>query len=103
MAVLDQKPGSGGQIGGEVGMKMSTCPDSTCIHRDTFGHCTQETCVLSKVKFLEELVGLNCELCKYDLDDGDYLYQRISQDHAIVFEEIVAHYCPACGRKLERR
>lgn len=48
-------------------------------------------------------IKTECTLCKYDLDDEDYLYKEYSQDGAIVFEEIICHYCPVCGRKLTRR
>ena len=77
-------------------MVASTCPDSTCRFRNRFGFCTQSVCLLPEK-------SVKCELCEYDLDDGDYLYQRNSQDHALVFEEIIAHYCPCCGRKLTKR
>ena len=82
-------------------MMTSTCPDSTCGFRNRFGFCTQSVCLLPE-KREKATASIRCELCKYDLDDGDYLYQRSSQDHALVFEEIIAHYCPVCGRKLTK-
>ena len=82
----------------------STCPDSTCRYRNSFGFCSCTACInRSHITVLESAPVVTCELCKYDLDDGDYLYQRNSQDHAMVFEEVVVHYCPVCGRKLTKR
>jgi len=83
-------------------MMTSTCPDSTCLFRNRFGFCTQTVCILPE-KREKDTVFIGCELCKYDLDDGDYLYQSSSQDYAIVYEQIIAHYCPCCGRKLTKR
>lgn len=83
-------------------MMTSTCPDSTCRFRNAFGFCSQTACTHSYEEVQKAYAIVNCELCKYDLDDGDYLYQRTSQDHAMVFEEVVVHYCPVCGRKLGR-
>ena len=83
-------------------MITSTCPDSTCGFRNHFGFCTQTVCSHPEIRE-KATVSIKCELCKYDLDDGDYLYQRSSQDHALVFEEIIVHYCPVCGRKLTKR
>ena len=84
----------------------STCPDSTCNFRNIFGNCTLNTCVYSQMltNVVPEVeTNITCSLCKYDLDDEDYLYKEYSQDGAIVFEEIICHYCPVCGRKLTRR
>lgn len=82
----------------------STCPDSFCRFRNNLGYCSATVCIYhppkdDRFKPVEPSTQ-KCELCKYDLEDGDYLYQRGSQDHAMVFEEIIVHYCPACGRKL---
>lgn len=82
----------------------STCPDSTCNYRNLSGYCTINTCVYSQnlANVIPE-EKITCTLCKYDLDDEDYLYREYSQDGAIIFEEIICHYCPVCGRKLTRR
>ena len=81
----------------------STCPDSFCRFRNSFGYCSVTECIYhppeDRFKSVE-LPAQECKLCKCDLKDGDYLYQRGSQDHAMVFEEIIVHYCPVCGRKL---
>lgn len=79
----------------------SKCPDSTCDFRNVLGNCTLCTCVYSQIP--TNATPEACSLCKYDLDDEDYLYKEYTQDGAIVFEEIICHYCPACGRKLTRR
>ena len=83
---------------------MSTCPNATCSLRTIFGYCSSTTCVQRMNQTLENTGNINtmCDLCKYDLEDGDYLYQRSSQDHAMVFEGVVVHYCPVCGRKLNK-
>lgn len=84
-------------------MTTSTCPDATCAYKNTFGYCTISRCVHSvESTTTNNNVSVCCDLCKYDLEDGDYLYQRSSQDHAMVFEEVIVHYCPVCGRKLKR-
>lgn len=84
-------------------MMTSTCPDNTCKYRTKNGFCSQTVCMNQKSITVSQWPVETCQLCKYDLDDGDYLYQRNSQDHAMVFEEIVVHYCPVCGRKLKGR
>lgn len=78
----------------------STCPDSTCSLRNSFGYCSVTACTHRNDY---RIVGpvINCELCKYDLGDGDYLYNSRSSDHALLFEKVIVHYCPVCGRKLK--
>lgn len=81
----------------------STCPDSFCRFRNSLGYCSTTACIYhppeDRFKPVEPSIQ-ECKLCKYDLKDGDYLHQFGSQDHAMVFKEIIAHYCPVCGRKL---
>ena len=84
----------------------STCPDSTCSFRNSSGYCSLTACVMQhefEIPKNNKYIKAECNVCKYDLDDEDYLYKEYSQDGAIVFEEIICHYCPVCGRKLIRR
>ena len=79
------------------------CPDLTCSFRNSSGHCNLTACVMQHEFETIKNIKTECTLCKYDLDDEDYLYKEYTQDGAIVFEEIICHYCPVCGRKLTRR
>ena len=87
-----------------MGMITSTCPDVTCSYRNSFGYCSVSACINRPdvQTNVHSIISVVCELCKYDLEDGDYLYQRRSYDHGITFDEIVVHYCPVCGRKLAK-
>ena len=83
-------------------MTTTTCPDATCSYRNRFGNCSITACIIRPDTQTDVRINtaVTCSLCKYDLEDGDYLYQRGSHDHGIVFDEIIIHYCPVCGRKL---
>ena len=78
---------------------ISTCPDATCGYRNAFGYCSQTACIKGN-RIPQPVSTVRCDLCKFDLEDGDYLYHRTSSDHALIFEEIIVHYCHLCGRKL---
>ena len=80
-------------------MKTSCCSIPFCEYRNSYGYCSLNSdCVKFKTT---SAIDTGCDFCKYDLEDGDILYNRTSADHAIVYEEVVVHYCPVCGRKLK--
>ena len=78
----------------------STC--STCPHRNEYGYCSLTACISRNIT-LQPVVMAKCNLCEHDLKDGDHLHHITGTNNAIVFEEIVAHYCPVCGNKLKGR
>ena len=81
----------------------STCPDSFCRFRNNLGYCSVTACIYHPPEDgfnPVELPAQECKLCKCVLKDGDYLYQFSGKDNAMVFREIIVHYCPVCGRKL---
>lgn len=80
----------------------STCPDSTCTHRNAFGYCSLTACIRRNIT-PQPVVMAKCYSCEHVLKYGDYLTHMTGTDNGIVFEEIVAHYCPVCGRKLKGR
>lgn len=80
----------------------STCPDPTCPHRNGFGYCSLTACIHTNIALQPEVMA-KCYSCGHVLKDGDYLTHMTCTDNGIVFEEIVAHYCPVCGRKLKGR
>lgn len=81
-------------------MFNSTC--HTCPYQNAFGYCSLTACINRNIA-LQPVVMTKCNLCQHDLKDGDYLIHMTATDNAIVFKEIVAHYCPVCGRKLKGR
>lgn len=79
----------------------STCPDSTCAHLNEFGYCSLTACISRNITLQPEVMA-KCYSCEH-VKDGDYLAHITGTDNGIVFEDIVAHYCPVCGRKLKGR
>ena len=83
----------------------STC--SSCPYQNEFGYCSLTACIKRNTTtqniVLQPVVMTKCNLCECDLKDGDYLCHMTGTDSGIVFKEIVAHYCPVCGRKLKGR
>lgn len=82
-------------------MFNSTCPDSMCPYQNAFGYCSLTACISRNITLQPEVMA-KCYSCEHVLKDGDYLVHMTVTDK-IVFEEIVAHYCPVCGRKLKGR
>ena len=79
----------------------STCPDPTCPHQNAFGYCSLTACI-SRTITSQPVEMPECYSCEH-VKDGDYLAHITGTDNGIVFEDIVAHYCPVCGRKLKVR
>ena len=78
----------------------STC--STRQYQNEFGNCSLMGECINRSTALQPEVMAKCYSCEHVLKDGDYLVHMTVTDK-IVFEEIVAHYCPVCGRKLKGR
>lgn len=75
---------------------------STCQYQNEFGNCSLMTGCINRSIALQPEGMAKCYSCEH-VKDGDYLAHITGTDNGIVFEDIVAHYCPVCGRKLKGR